>query len=312
MRRAGAAACVAALLLTGACTDDPSTDETGGAAPGGASPSASIYTLTPLPAPSQAPPSGTLVADLRQSSRDAAAGRFEVWIDNDTDDAITPTRISYADGRFRAPLPATRLREIPSQSTRGFQIAQPDRPACRGREAAAVTAARVTVAYRTAEGERRRVTVPVSDEAEVAERYASSRCLELGVDRVATLSWADEVPSSGEVGSTSTLTLRVDPTGLPGHTLSIDSIRGTPILNSADGDWEPAVTVDTDTAAFALPLPVKPTRCDAHAFAESGGATAFVVNLHLDGEPGQVTVRMDPAGAAAAIAFARASCGDLT
>lgn len=312
MRRAAAvvpgAVAVLTALVAGACTGDDDGD--GAAAPGSASPTASIYTLTPLPQPSRPPPSGTLVADLRQSSRDAAAGRFEVWIDNDTGAAITPTRISYADGRFRGALSATRLREIPSQSTRGFQIAQPDRPACRT-EAASTTAARVTVDYRTTDGEDRSVTVPVSDEAEVAERYAGSRCLELAVERVATLSWADEVPSSGEVGSTGTLTLRIEPTGRPG-TLVVDSIRGTPILNSADGDWEPAVTVDASTAALDLPLPVKPTRCDAHAFAESGGATAFVVNLHLDGEPGQVTVRMSPAGAAAAIAFAKASCGDLT
>lgn len=308
MRRAGAVAGVAALLLTGACTGDG----TGDAAPGGATPSPSIRTLTPLPAPSEPPPSGTLVADLRQSSRDAAAGRFEVWIDNDTDAAVTPTRITYRDGRYRTPLPASRLREIPSRSSRGFQVAQPDRPACHGQEAASVTAARVTVVYRTADGERRRVTVPVSDEAEVAGRHAASRCLELAVARVATLGWADTVPSTGEVGSTGTLTLRIATTGRPGPTLVLDSVRGTPILTSAGGEWEPEVTVTGASPALEVPLPVRPTRCDAHAFAESGGATAFVVNLHLDGEPGQVTVRMSPAGAAAAITFARASCGDLT
>jgi hypothetical protein len=36
-----------------------------------------------------------------------------------------------------------------------------------------------------------------------------------------------------------------------------------------------------------------------------------VVNLHLDGEPGQIVLRMSTAGAANAIAFAEASCGDL-
>ena len=62
----------------------------------------------------------------------------------------------------------------------------------------------------------------------------------------------------------------------------------------------------------ASPVPLKPTRCDAHAFAESGGATAFKIGLHLDGEPGQITLRMSPTGAANAITFARASCGMLT
>ena len=66
---------------------------------------------------------------MRQSSRDAAAGRMEVWVDNDTAAGITPTRITYSDPRFRtdaARHPAAR--PIPSQSERGFQIL-PARPA---------------------------------------------------------------------------------------------------------------------------------------------------------------------------------------
>ena len=67
---------------------------------------------------------------MRQSSRDAAAGRMEVWIDNDTSEDVTPTRITYVDGRFRTPLTGERLREIPAQSTRGFQFPLPSRPTC--------------------------------------------------------------------------------------------------------------------------------------------------------------------------------------
>ena len=54
---------------------------------------------------------------------------------------------------------------------------------------------------------------------------------------------------------------------------------------------------------------MQPARCDDHVFMESGGATAFLVDLHLDGRPGQLLLRMSPAGASAAIAFARDSCG---
>src|SRR5262249_50832165 len=149
-------------------------------------------------------------ADIEQSSRDSAAGVFQVWVDNDTDHAITPTRVTYTDGRFRTPLEATRLREIPSQARRGFQIAQPERPACgsgRGRAAGGT----VTVEYRE-DGERRTSTVPVSDEADVVERIAAARCLELAVEQVAHLHWADEVTASGDggKGSVGTLTLVVD------------------------------------------------------------------------------------------------------
>ena len=58
-----------------------------------------------------------------------------------------------------------------------------------------------------------------------------------------------------------------------------------------------------------IALPVRPARCDDHVFMESAGATAFLVSLHLDGRPGSLVVRMSPAGAAAAISFARDSCG---
>ena len=76
--------------------------------------------------------------------------------------------------------------------------------------------------------------------------------------------------------------------------------------------WRPDVTITGDQPPQRIDLPLKPTRCDAHAFAESGGATAFKIGLHLDGEPGQITLRMSTAGAANAINFARASCGMLT
>src|SRR6478609_4840117 len=68
-------------------------------------PSPSIRTLTPIQLPPKPPPTGKLKADMRQSSRDAAAERMEVWVDNDTAHTIRPTRIVYSDPRFRAAIP---------------------------------------------------------------------------------------------------------------------------------------------------------------------------------------------------------------
>jgi hypothetical protein len=219
--------------------------------------------------PTQPPPTGTLLADMRQSSRDAAANRFQVWVTNDTAAAITPTKVTYTDGRFRTELPGTRLREIPSQSERGFPIYQPEQPACQSD----APSGKVIVEY----GDER-VTVPVQDETDVVGRYTSARC-----------------------------------TGIAGPMLTIDTVSGTPVLSPVGTDvWRPGVTITGDQPAQRIGLPLKPTRCDAHAFAESGGATAFKIGLHLDGEPGQITLRMSTAGAANAIAFARASCGMLT
>ena len=274
------------------------------------SPTSSLFTLTPVPLPPEPPPSGRLLADIEQSSRDGAAHRFQVWVDNDTDHPITPTRVTYTDGRFQRPLPATRLREIPSQARRGFPIDQPDRPAC-GHQADGGT---LTVDY-TVDGEQHSETLPVSDEAQVVERIASARCLELAVARVAQLRWADRVTADGDggVGSVGTMTLVIRPTGDPGPTLVIDSIVGNPVLSPGEhGVYDAALTVTGDQTARRVPVPVRPTRCDAHAFGESGSFAAFAFNVHVDGEPGQFVLRLGQAAAAEAIAYAKASCGFLT
>ena len=267
-------------------------------------PSPSISTLTPIQLPPPPPPSGRLLADMRQSSRDAAAGRMEVWVGNDTARDVTPTRIVYRDPRFRTSLPGTRLRPVPSRSERGFQLLLPRRPACDHRAGSGT----VTVTY----GATTR-TLPVHDSTDVAGRYARSRCLELAVARVATLAWDDRVPADGGgQGSHGTLTLVITPTGRPGPVLSIDTVSGTPVLSPVGSDvWRPGVRVRGTDGPQRVPLPLKPTRCDAHAFAESGGATAFIVALRLGGRPGSITLRMSVPGAAHALAFAKSSCGDL-
>ena len=296
------------LLLPAACGGN---DDGGGATAGPQpSPTRSLYTLTPLPMPSKPPPSGTLVADIEQSTRDGAANRFEVWVDNDTDSLITPTRIVYHDDRFRTGLVATRLRDIPSQSRRGFQIAIPDQPACE-RTAAQGT---LTVDY-TSGGTKKSSTVPVDDEAKVVERVAAAQCLDLSIEKVATLSWADEITASGDggKGSVGTMTLVIDTTGRPGSTLVIDSITGNPVLSPGEhGVYDANLTITGDQPSQRVPIPLLPTRCDAHAFAAAGNYGAFAVNVHVDGKPGQIVLRMGETAAKNAVDYAEASCGFLT
>jgi hypothetical protein len=294
------------VALLAACGGNDDKTGAGPATGPEPSPSRSLFTLTPLPMPDPLPPTGKLIADMRQSSRDAAANRFEVWIDNDTADTITPTTVTYSDGRFQTTLPGTRLRDIPSQSERGFPIYQPEQPACDS----TAKHGEVTVEYAD-----HKVTVPVEDETDVVGRYTGARCLEIAVAKVAVLSWDDNVPpdEEGVVGTNGTLTLVVQTTGNPGPTLTIDTVSGTPVLAPVGTDvWRPDVTITGDQPPQRIDLPLKPNRCDAHAFAESGGATAFKIGLHLDGKPGQITLRMSTAGAANAINFARATCGMLT
>jgi hypothetical protein len=290
---------VLALLAAGCSSSGP-----GDAAPDAIpSPSRSIRTLSPLPMPTKPPPTGKLIADMRQSSRDAAAGRMEVWVDNDTADEILPTRITYSDPRFRTELRGTRLRPVPPQSERGFPLYLPARPACDHPRGSGT----VTVEYGDA-----RTTIEVDDSTDVAGRFTTSRCLESTIADVADLSWNDEVPSSGKVGDPGTLTLVVRPSGRPGQTLTIDTVSGTPLLAPVGSDvWRPDATIRGTDAPSRIDLPIKPNRCDDHGFMEAGGATAFKIGLHLDGKPGQITLRMSIPGAKNAIDFAKASCGSL-
>ena len=265
-------------------------------------PSPSISTLSPLPMPSMGPPPGEIVADLRQSSRDAALGRFQVWIGNGLDRDVDPTAISYVDPRFPSPVAGERLRLNPSGSERGYPLALPPRPDCD----ADGTRGTVRMAYDDHE-----VTLDVEDEADVVARYVATRCFELDVTAVAEISFADEVPvdQPGE-GSVGTLVLEVRPSGRGEGVLTIDSVGGTPLLTPRGQPvWRPDLTVRATGAPQRVELPMVPARCDDHVFLESGGATAFRVRLRLDGEPGELVVRMSPTGASAAIGFARDSCG---
>lgn len=303
VRVLGATLALVGALVVASCSDeeagrrssaDPAAVES--------SPSPSIRTLTPIPLPPEPPPSGTIAADMRQSSRDAALGRMEVWIDNDTAHTITPTRVTYTDPRLRGPLQGDRLRPAPSQSTRGFPLYLPARPDC----GSTGTGGSIELAY----GDTT-VTLDVDDPTDVVGRYVAARCEEIAVARVADLAWDDRVVDGPvELGSTATLVLLVRPTGVPGHELVIDTVTGTPVLTSVDSPfWSPGTHVASDGPDQRIELPLMPARCDPHAFQESGGATAFRITMHLDGERGQIVLPMTPAGAESAIEFARQSCG---
>ena len=245
-----------------------------------------VPTLTAITLPPPPPATGRLLADLRQSSRDVALGRMEVWLGNDTVRGVTPTAIRYRDPRFHGPVAGERLRldrSAPSGATRSR--CPRDRRAG-SRRAPRGARPTVTVAYRHRAAGRRRVTLPVSDDNDVVARYAAARCLELAVARVAPLSFEDTVPVSAD-GQTGTLTLVARPRGHPGHVLRVDTVAGTPLFSAAGRSaWAPHARVGGDGPPTRIRLPVQPARCDDHVFMEAAGATAFLVGLRLDGRPG--------------------------
>ncbi len=289
------------LVAAAACGGgDGSAD--GADRPGRATtPSPSIRTLTPLPPPPEPAPTGRLAADMRQSSIDAALGQMQVWVANGTRREVTPTRIVYRDSRLPAPLGVDEewLRADPAGSERGFPIRLPRRLDCTTPAAVDPLALEGTGRLQVRDSTGRTHRVRVADETDVVGRYVQARCDEQAVARVARLSWAEEVPVDRPgPGSTGTLVLLVRPTGVPGHVLRIDAVAGSHLLASAAEPpvWEPAVTVRSDGPATRVRLSLEPARCDAHAFVEGGGATAFRVRFRIDGEPGEILLRMGAAG----------------
>jgi hypothetical protein len=307
-RRRRAPWAVVALLAVGAtvaaCGDaaDPGPTPT----PDATSSSPELPTLVATPLPEE-PLTGELYADMRQSSIDARLGQMQVWVRNDTAETVPVTTVRYRDDRLPEPLPGGRPREIPSRGERGYPLVLPARPDCTSGRGGGEDGEVGTVEVVTSSGTTR---VPVADEADVVARFVQARCAELAVAQVATLSWSDEVPVEGAGSSSSAeLVLVVRPTGATGRRLVIDSVDGTYLLQSAGRPWAPATTVAATGGTLRVRLPLRPARCDPHAFAEGGGATAFRVHYRLDGEAGVVVLRMGEAGAAAAYAFARDYCG---
>jgi len=302
-----AAALAALLLALAGCTG---ASEDAGPAPSAAPPEPSI-SLVPLP---EDPPSGVVEADLRQSSRDAARGRVQVWLDNGTGEDLVPTRLTYRDARLSRPVAGERLRDLPDGTERGFPLTLPPArcPVPSG------SAARVVPPLVVVELAGEVLRLEVSDEADVLDRYADRACTAQALDRVVAARFLDRVPLSagspeGE-GQAGELLLRLTPRpGAEGSVL-LREVRGTPVLSSVGGPvWRPGVRLAGGDRPVVVRLPVRPARCDGHAFAEAAGATAFrlgvVVREGGRRTVGELELRMSDAGARAALDLALTSCG---
>jgi hypothetical protein len=258
-----------------------------------------VKTLTMLPAPEKTL-SGELTAELQQSSRDVALGRFQVWITNGLHEEIRPRRIVYRDALLSRPVEGERLRSIPSGSYRGYPLELIE-PTCGGEEAGAT----VTVFYG---GDS--VEIPVDDETQVVGRWSEERCAERAIERVAELEWSPGMRIEGSgADAVALFRLTAHPTGRDGS-FTIDTVTGTPLYTSADGDFWTVDELVTGTGPDrTVELPAQPARCDIHAFGSATGGTTFFVNVTIDGEPAQVRIAMGPEVTDEAFSYAAEVCG---
>jgi hypothetical protein len=292
---------VVALVAMAGCSSADSGPE---AADPTTAPSSPVKTLT-MPPPSEKPLSGTLTAELQQSSRDVALGRFQVWITNGLDHEIKPRRIVYQDDLLTRPVLGRRLRPIPSGSYRGYPLDLIE-PRC-GRVISA--GVQVTVDFREDV-----LTIPVDDETKVVGRWVEERCSEIAVERIAPLEWTSGVRVEGSGSDAIALfRLTAHPTGAAGS-YTVDTVGGTPLFTSADGDfWTVGKRVDGAGRQVTMELPAQPARCDAHSFGSATGGTTFFVNVTIgvggSARPAQIRLAMSPEVTAEAFAYAAEACG---
>jgi hypothetical protein len=285
------------VLVLGSCGSSGSES----AAPSAPS-SSPVKTLTMLPAPEKTL-SGELTAELQQSSRDVALGRFQVWITNGLQEEIRPRRIVYRDGLLTRPVQGERLRPIPSGSYRGYPLELIE-PTCGGEE----TGATVTVVYGPDGSDG--VEIPVDDETQVVGRWSKERCAERAIERVAALEWSPGMRIEGSgADEVALFRLTAHPTGRDGS-FTIDTVTGTPLYTSAEGDfWTVDERVTGTGPETTVELPAQPARCDVHAFGSATGGTTFFVNVTIDDKPAQVRIAMSPEVTDEAFSYAAEVCG---
>jgi hypothetical protein len=294
-------AVVAIVTLAGCSSAESGAAHGRGAADPTSAPSSPTRTLTMLPAPERTL-SGSLTAELQQSSRDVALGRFQVWITNGLEREVDPERIVYRDPLLTTPVAGERLRPIPSGSYRGYPL-QLVEPTCDDK------GGKVTVTVTYADHVD---TMPVADETGVVERWSHERCDEIAIERIARLQWAPGIDVRGTGSDAVALfKLTATPTGRPGRSISIDTVGGTPLFTSADGDfWTVGRRVRSDGRPVTMELPAQPARCDAHSFGSATGGTTFFVNVTI-GQSRQARIRlaMSPEVTAETYEYAAQACG---
>ena len=216
---------------------------------------------------------------------------------------IKPRRIVYQDALLTRPVLGGRLRPIPSGAYRGYTLDLVE-PVC-GQTPGKAT---VTVTY-----DDDVETFPVDDETGVVERWADERCDEIAVERIADLEWTSgiEVQGSGS-DAVALFRLTATPTGRAGGgALTVDTVGGTPLFTSADGDfWTVGQRVRSDGPVVTMELPAQPARCDSHAFGAATGGTTFFVNITIgQSRPAQIRLAMSPEVTAEAFEYAAEVCG---
>ena len=267
--RALTALALAALVAsTAACT---------GAMPGAATPTPSAL------------PEG-ITASVLQSRTDVVDGRLVVQVDNGTGHELTFASFDVAAPGLEPGLHFEGPRTIAAGTSVQYRMdLTPAR--CEGDAGPA----EVTLSVDLANGGTAVGVVEAADPYDTLPRLQNFGCLTAAVERVATLTLADQLRSTGSgVDRRAWLDIAVEPTGAASGSVELEQVLGTTLLSAEDGlNWSTtAAHIEAGDAPSTISLPVRPARCDPHAGAEDKRGTILpLVVTTSEGWSGQYEVR---------------------
>src|SRR5690606_21177062 len=116
-----------------------------------------------------------------------------------------------------------------------------------------------------------------------------------------------------DAGGPGELEITVTPTG--DGAVELTGVHATNLLRpvlpgESAGVWPLRVTVTAgETDPVVVRLPIKPTRCDAHAVMEDKRGTVFRLEAVIGGDPGQIELAADDALRGRLLAWVAHWCG---
>lgn len=257
-----------------------------------------------------------LAASVKQGRLDIAARRLVVHLDNDGARAVTIARVEFDSPTLAEPLVRTKPVDLAPGAgiDLRFDLAEAD---C-GAGPDAEEGARVVLAVEASAGERTVELVP-ADPFGTLPRIHDDECFAARVAEVATLSLVEPLRVTG-TGAEQRAVIEIavdprsgasDPADASGAGLTIERVLGTTLLAAEEtgGDWPVDRPVSVDDAPFTLELPVRPSRCDAHAIADDKRGTIMRLEISEGATTGLVELVAGPELKAALYAYYGERCG---
>ena len=278
--------------------------------------------------PSRTPSAGAgpLTAELNQFRDNYSKQIIEIQLTNTTGSALT-----VFDAEVRSPLFESRIvwhrsdagLELPPGQTKSLPAQLPaascTTPPPSGQPAdrqPAQQASAISVRVASADGTGSVVTAEAADPFGVLARNNAELCLARAAAGVAEFRLAPELEVAADA-RTAVLRLVITPRNRAGDvggggeaTLTLDGIGGTTLLEEDPGaPWPSGLRVDAAGPELALPLGIRPARCDPHAVAEDKVGTLLPLRLTVAGREGVLKVGADAQLRGRIYDFVTRACG---